>query len=101
MKSDVDIAVRFSKKLQLKELLLLGNELTALFGSPVDIVDLDSASLPLQFRVFRARTLLYAENPKEEVMKKAKALSLYHDYKYYYDRFHQSEMKRILAEGLA
>lgn len=100
-KSDVDIAMRFSRSLPLKKILLLANELTPLFDSPVDIVDLDSAPLPLQFRVYRARSLLYSKNPKEEVLKKSKALCLYHDYKYYYDRFVNFEIERMAKKGLA
>jgi len=100
-KSDVDIAVRFSKKLTLKKTLLLANELSTIFKKEIDIVDLDNAPLSLQFRIFKARKLLYAKNPKEEASKRAKSACLYFDYKYYFDRFAKFEMKRILAQGLA
>ncbi|MBI4994539.1 nucleotidyltransferase domain-containing protein [Candidatus Peregrinibacteria bacterium] len=99
-KSDIDIAVRFSKKLSLQKLLMLANELTSSLGAEADILDLDSAPLPLQFRVFQARKLLYAKNPKEEILKQAKAITLYFDYKYYYDRFVKFETDRILQHGL-
>lgn len=99
--SDTDIAVRFSRDLPLKKTLLLINELTPLFSGRIDLLNLASAPLPLQFRVYKERKLLYALNPKQEVLKRANALSLYHDYKYYFDRFTRFEVKRILAEGLA
>lgn len=98
--SDIDIAVRFSKKLPLKQFLLLENDLTRLLGKPADVVNLDEAPLPLQFRVFRARALLYAKNPKEEVLLRAQSLSIYHDYQYGYRRFQAFEMNRILKNGL-
>ncbi len=81
-------------------MLMLANELTSFFSAEADILDLDLAPLPLQFRVFQARKLLYARYPKEEVLKQAKAVTLYFDYKYYYDRFTKFETDRILQHGL-
>lgn len=100
-KSDIDIAVRFQKKnATFKKILHLSNELSKLFSGPVDLVPLDSAPLPLQFRIFAGRELLYAKKPKEEILKQAKSLSLYHDFKYYYDRFTKTAIERMIQKGL-
>lgn len=99
-KSDTDIAVRFRKELSLKKTLQFANELTLFFKNECDVVDLDAAPLPLQFRIFRERKLLYAKNPKKEILEQAKAMCLYFDYKYYYDRFMKTEMNRIAIQGL-
>lgn len=100
-KSDLDIAVRFSKELSLKQTLSLVNELSAIFHFEIDLLDLDSAPLPLQFRVYQSRKLLFAKNIKEELSARNKALTLYYDNKYYYDRFTNFEINRILTHGLA
>lgn len=99
--SDVDIAVRFRKKITLKKRLELDMALTKFFKKSADVIDLDAADLRLQFRIYKARSLLYSENRKEEVITQAKAMNMYHDYKYYYDRYQQQEMRRILVQGLA
>ncbi len=98
--SDVDMGMRFYKKLTLKHLLKLAMELENVLGRPVDIVDLDEAPLALQYRVYRDKSLLYAENLCEELMNQTKALTMYYDYKYYLDRFIDAQTERIVTKGL-
>ena len=98
--SDTDLAVRFRHNPTLKEMLKLSNELAPYFSSEIDLVDLADASLPLQYRIFRERRLLYAENPMHESTRRALTLTLYYDYKYYYDRFSKFETDRIAKYGL-
>lgn len=99
-KSDTDIAVRFAHKISLKDMLSLSHELSPYFSAEVDIVDLHDAPLPLQFRIFRERKILYAQNPMEEATRRSLALTMYFDYKYYYDRFTKFEIDRIVHHGL-
>lgn len=99
-KSDTDIAVRFSRAVSLKDLLKFSHILSPYFQTEVDIVDLENATLPLQFRIFRERRLLYAEDPRQEATARAAALTKYFDYKYYYDRFTNFEIERIVHYGL-
>lgn len=98
--SDIDIAIRVKRPLTLQKTLLLANELQKHFKKEIDLVDLDHAPLPLQYRVYRERTMLFAENPREEIKKQAHALCLYYDYQYYFKRFAAFEMNRIAAKGL-
>lgn len=99
-KSDMDIALRYEKSLPLNKTLLLANEITSLFEIPADLLDLSKAPLPLQFRVYQAGVLVYAEDKAKEAMERFTALSLYYDYKYYFDRFVKFETDRILQHGL-
>lgn len=98
--SDTDIAVRFSKDISLRQTLDFINEISPFFPSRVDLADLGKAPLPLRYRVYAARHLLFARDPRKEVLERAKAVSLYHDYKYYYDRFARFELERIAVHGL-
>src|SRR3989338_7178859 len=75
-KSDTDIAVRFGKDLSLQKKLELIAKLSKIFQNEVDLLDLEISPLPVQFRVYQARKLLYAQNPKQEVLLQAKALCL-------------------------
>ncbi len=99
-KSDLDIAVRFDKKPTLKQTLALIGDLTSHFKFEIDLLDLDLAPLPLQFRVYQSRKLIFAKNMKYELALRNKALTLYYDYKYYHDRFTDFEIDRILTHGL-
>ena len=98
--SDVDVALRYKKSLSLNKTLLLANEITSIFELPADLLDLSASPLPLQFRVYQAGVLVYAENKAQEAMARFTALSLYYDYKYYFDRFIKFETDRILQHGL-
>lgn len=99
-KSDVDIAVRYKKSPKLSEILALTHALSTYYKKPADVADLGAASLQLQFRVYQARSLLYAKNPREEAFRRFRALSFYYDNKYYFDRFTQFEINRLAAKGL-
>lgn len=98
--SDTDIALRFAKEISLKKLALLANELTEIFHTEIDLTDLDDAPLPLQFRIYKARKLLYAKNKKSEAYKRAMAISMYHDHKNFFDRQNRAFEKHILSKGL-
>ena len=63
------------------------------------MVDLKTAPLSLQYRIYKEKKMLYAKNQKKEVFLQAKALCLYFDYKYYFDRFMKVEMDRVLSKG--
>lgn len=98
--SDTDMAVRFSTQLPLKKFLKLIHDLSPIFSTDIDIVDLDRAPLSIQYRIYKARNLLYAKNYKREYLKQAKSLTLYYDYQYYYDRFTRLETKKLAQYGL-
>lgn len=99
--SDFDIAVRYGKNLSLKKTLSLANELSGILKKEVDLLDLDKASLQFKFRVYKNRKIIFADDPKKEVLTVARDLSLYHDNKFYFDRYVKMEMKRILIKEFA
>lgn len=98
--SDLDIAVRFDKKNSLKQILNFINDLTLILDARIDLMDLNLAPLPIQLKVYQSRRLIFVRDMKKELILKNKALSLYYDYKYYYDRFTDFEINRILTHGL-
>ena len=99
-KSDVDIAVRYASQPNFSKMLAFANELSIFYKKSADVVNLNTATLQLQFRVYKASAILYAKNPKAEALARAKATSLYHDYRYYFDRFTSFEINRLATKGL-
>lgn len=96
--SDFDIAVRYGRNLPLKRILGLADELSRFLGKEVDLLDLDKAPLQFKFRVYKSRSLIFADDRKKEALLAARDLSLYYDYKFYFDRYTEMEMKRILTK---
>ncbi|MBW1881268.1 MAG: nucleotidyltransferase domain-containing protein [Deltaproteobacteria bacterium] len=81
-RSDVDVAVALSGDAGLDALLALASRLEgAAGGLRVDLVDLDRAGPVLAFRVFRDGRLLLCRDRTAFVERKARAISLYLDFR--------------------
>ena len=93
--SDVDLAGLFRDRPSPLALLEAREELAALLGRPVDLVDLDRASPIVAMQVFRRGRLLVDANPSRRIRAMASAPVRYEDL-----RIVRRQAERILLERI-
>ncbi|EKE06377.1 MAG: hypothetical protein ACD_19C00015G0009 [uncultured bacterium] len=86
--SDIDIAVLFKDKFSLEErfdrkLKIMGDLGILLKTNNIDVVDLKSADVALQFSAIENRDLLLVKNDLARSLFEAETMTKYQDYKYY------------------
>jgi uncharacterized protein len=86
--SDIDIAVLFNEGLLLEErfsnkLKIMGDLGVLLKTNNIDVVDLNSADIALQFSAIENRDILINKNNINRVTFETTVMTKYQDYKYY------------------
>ncbi len=100
---DIDIAVLVDETKISNSLLYrahLITELEGLLKFPVDVLILNNANLLFRAQVFRKGKLIFERNPRIRAKFQADSMSLYYDYKRYFDFHAKNLCKKIKDVGL-
>lgn len=102
-RSDFDFAVKFGKKTQdtfrakLKLMTEIGKFLER---DDVDVVDIEKADPILGFNIIKDGKVIFSADEAARVMDKARAMSVYFDRQYYFDRHFKAKLKHLAAKGM-
>lgn len=86
--SDVDVAVLFDEKISVEErfkekIKIMGNLGILLGLNKIDVVDLNSADIGLQFSVIENRDILINKDNFKRVLFESAVMTKYQDYRHY------------------
>lgn len=98
--SDVDVAILFDKKNSSKErfnekLKIMGDLGIMLGLNKIDVVDLNSADVSLQFSAIENRDILVNKNNFKRVLFESTTMTMYQDYRYYLTMNTQNSLASI------
>lgn len=98
--SDHDVAVLFDREATLGEVGALQAALVGVLGTPVDVIELDRASLELRARVVqRGRLLLSVDEPRRVAFETA-TRSRWFDYRPVMGELTRAYLRRVAERGL-
>lgn len=99
--SDHDVAVLFSApEPAFDATVALGDGLTEVLGTPVDVVDLDRAELELRGRVAEQGLLLFSADEPRRVAFEVDARIRWIEFRPVLEETTRSYLRRVAAEGL-
>ena len=98
--SDVDVAILFDEKNSSKErfnekLKIMGDLGIMLGLNKIDVVDLNSADVSLQFSAIENRDILVNKNNFKRVLFESTTMTMYQDYRYYLTMNTQNSLASI------
>lgn len=98
--SDTDIAVLVEPPLSLLRRERLARHLGEAFGTPVDLVDFLTASLPVQARVVRTGRLLFSDDEPRRVAETVRVQGMWPDVQRSLREMDRAFLARVAAGGL-
>jgi predicted nucleotidyltransferase len=102
-RSDFDFAVKFKSNVKDKFKAKLGL-MTALGKilerEDVDVTDIEKADPILNFNIIKDGKVIFSQNEKLRVMDKVKAMSVYFDRQYYFDRHFKAKLGHLASKGM-
>lgn len=98
--SDHDLALLFTREPTLGDLGALQADLVALSGTPVDLVELDRATLELRAKVVQEGRLLFSDDEPRRVAFETATRSRWFDFRPTLEALSRAYLRRVAAEGL-